>query len=228
MEKIDKIILNIPHSSTNGIEFSGWDDKEKLVGLVNRWTDWHTDRLFAPNNNPKVKSVKFNMSRFVVDPERLVDDPLEAIGQGILYTSYDGCRRDIPDLEKTFLMNKYWEHISNLNAEIVDHSLVIDCHSFPKDLSDVDICIGYNEDWSKSEELVAYVKGIFEDRGYKVGVNDPYSNSITPNNDKDYKSLMIEVNKRCYLREDNTMNLDSLYAPRITGIMNKIYKDLLK
>ena len=38
------------------------------------------------------------------------------------------------------------------------------------------------------------------DCGYKVGVNSPYSNSETPDCDFRYQSMMLEVNKRAYLR----------------------------
>lgn len=61
------------------------------------------------------------------------------------------------------------------------NALLLDCHSFPEDLSDVDICIGYNKDWSKpSKEVIEMAVNHFMDHGYKVGVNYPYSNSETP------------------------------------------------
>ena len=71
------------------------------------------------------------------------------------------------------------------------------CHSFPSHLSDVDICIGYNEDRSKPcKETIETAVNIFEDAGYKVGINHPYSNSETPDCPFHYKSMMIEVNKK--------------------------------
>jgi putative restriction endonuclease len=36
-----------------------------------------------------------------------------------------------------------------LRYNLCPDALLLDCHSFPSELSDVDICIGFNEDWSK-------------------------------------------------------------------------------
>lgn len=38
------------------------------------------------------------------------------------------------------------------------------------------------------------------DHGYTVGINEPYSNSETPNCNFHYHSLMLEVNKKTYLK----------------------------
>lgn len=77
---------------------------------------------------------------------------------------------------------------------------MLDCHSFPSELSDIDICIGYNEDWSKPDkETIELAVNLFEDNGYKVGVNEPYSNSETPDCPFLYQSMMLEVNKKVYM-----------------------------
>lgn len=36
-------------------------------------------------------------------------------------------------------------------------------------------------------------------------MNTPYSNSITPKTNFEYKSVMIEVNKRVYMNEKNVI-----------------------
>lgn len=74
--------------------------------------------------------------------------------------------------------------------------LLIDYHSFPSDLYDCDICIGHNSDKTFDEQLVSLVKQQFESSNYKVTVNVPYSNSLSPETGFTNKSLMIEVNKR--------------------------------
>ncbi len=79
--------------------------------------------------------------------------------------------------------------------------MLVDCHSFPSDMGGPDICIGHNEDWSYDAQLVEGVRKVFESKGYTVGVNTPYSNSITPAAPFRYTSLMIEVNKRVYMNE---------------------------
>ncbi len=46
MEKFNKIILNIPHSSFNGIfdtNLSGWQPNANIINQMMKETDWHTD-----------------------------------------------------------------------------------------------------------------------------------------------------------------------------------------
>jgi hypothetical protein len=74
-------------------------------------------------------------------------------------------------------------------------------------MSDVDICIGFNEDWSKPhKDTLELAVNLFEDNGYKVGINEPYSNSETPDCPFSYQSMMLEVNKRAYM-EDSSLHL---------------------
>ena len=79
--------------------------------------------------------------------------------------------------------------------------MLLDCHSFPEEMGDVDICIGFNEDWSKpAKETIDMAVNHFLDHGFSVGVNEPYSNSETPQCNFRYHSLMLEINKRVYLK----------------------------
>ena len=48
----------------------------------------------------------------------------------------------------------------------------------------------------------------FEENGYAVGINTPYSNSIAPKCRVDYKSMMLEINKKAYLN-GNTLQLST-------------------
>lgn len=224
METFKKIVLNIPHSSTEkGTMF--WENEERIVSKINRWTDYKTDILFSPCDSVKenVSEVIFKYSRFYVDVERLINDPLEEIGLGRIYEKFEDVNRTlIPIDERGMMLLHYERHIFNLTKEINDNTLVVDCHSFPSDLADIDICLGYNDDWSKpSDEFIEKVKGIFEDYGYKVGINEPYSNAITPCSG-DYKSLMIEVNKRCYLNEDTNELKGDFY--KVGNLINKVYR----
>ena len=83
-------------------------------------------------------------------------------------------------------------------------------------MSDVDICIGYNEDWSKpNKETIELAVNLFEDCGYKVGINEPYSNSETPECPFTYQSMMLEVKKKVYM-EDGTLFLKNNLSYRRT------------
>lgn len=123
-------------------------------------------------------------------------------------------------------MNEYHGFISRLSSELAPGSLIIDCRSFPSDLADIDICIGYNDDASKPEqEMIDKATHLFDRTGFKVGLNNPYSNSITPKKPVDYKSLMIEVNKCCYMNEGTlarTVGYDI-----ISGLVNDFYRLVL-
>lgn len=100
------------------------------------------------------------------------------------------------------------------------------------DYKDIDICIGFNEDETKpSEECIDSVKNFFSACGYRVECNVPFSNSKTIQYCRceafkyyytcieeygftpvlKYHSLMIEVNKHCYMDEETLEITDSYY-----------------
>ncbi len=226
MNRIDKIILNIPHSSKvfPGDSRSGWEDG--IQREIERWTDSYTDRLFHTNME-NVVSVVFPYSRFYCDVERLENDPLEKEGQGIIYTKFNGISREgLTEDEKKEIMRLYDEHKKRvLNQITSENCLLIDCHSFLPDLSDVDFCIGYNVDWSKPDDVVIdTVSKYFTELGYKVGINEPYSNSYSPESEHEYKSLMIEVNKSVYLNSKN--EVDGFFYKKnamIQGLYHRLF-----
>ena len=200
---MNNIVLHIPHSSSKMI-YDGWDNISELRKHIQKWTDFDTDKLFLPSHcyNIPINSVVGEYSRFTVDFERLPEnEPLEKIGQGIIYTKYGNCVRVLNSKLTKFLLSIYEQHYKKLRSLLNANSLLIDCHSFPDELSDdVDICIGFNDDWSKPDEnLLNTIISVFESRSYVVGLNTPYSNSVSPKMNFEYKSVMIEVNKRIYM-----------------------------
>ena len=226
VKSYNNIILHIPHASVYGLGYAKWDDKVGLIQEVRRWTDWYTDLIFVPANRPEVKSITADYSRFVVDVERLEDDPLEEIGQGIIYTQFNGLKRNINEDERQGLMNYYHSFIKQLKSMLNEHSLLIDCHSFPSDLSDVDICIGVNDDWSRPTDFVIeLVAEVFKQFGFSVRINHPYSNAIAPQTDFAYNSIMIEFNKRIYLNEQ-TLELNES-ANKVRAVLDRLYMLLL-
>ena len=95
-------------------------------------------------------------------------------------------------------------------------------------MSDVDICIGFNEDWSKPhKETLELTVNLFEDNGYKVGINEPYSNSETPDCPFSYQSMMLEVNKRAYL-EDGSLHLlrNTKYKRNVRAVIQNLLSEL--
>ena len=228
---MEKIVLNIPHSSVNGIfdEYGKWPRNPHFINeCVNKWTDWYTDFLFATTNE-QVVSVVFPYSRFVCDVERLDNDPMESVGQGIIYRTFGGYSRGILSTkEREHLLGLRHQHLETLKHHLTPESLLIDCHSFPGTPDDCDICIGFNNDESYDEQMVNLVKTQFEKMHYRVSVNHPYSNSISPSTGFVYKSLMIEVNKHVYMTSTNQLNPNSRQWMRWFGCMNRIYNAILQ
>lgn len=226
MENFEKIVLNIPHSS-KVMPLNTWDGD--IESEIEKWTDTYTDVLFSPNCHfDKIDVVACRVSRFFCDVERLLNDPLEKDGKGIFYTDFNGCHRSLDHELFSMVMQIWWEHQRLLSASIIRHCLVLDCHSFPDELApEVDICIGFNDhDWSKpSLEFIEKVCVFFEGYGYRVALNNPYSNSITPHHDFPYKSLMIEVNKRLYLNPQGE-KLGSMY--KLNEALNYLYQMILE
>lgn len=222
----NKIVLHIPHAAIGGLNDTCYSDRRGLFEWVRTYTDWFTDYLFD-QHMPGVVSVLPIFSRFVVDCERLVNDPLEKEGRGILYTRLGNLTRTISDEERTRLMAYYTQHHDRLRNELKPGCLLIDCHSFPNSDGDVDICIGYNEDWSKPDDkTLRLVKEHFEKAGYKVRFNNPYSNSVSPKTTFAYPSLMIEVNKRCYMDEYMMRLTDG--CDKLRAMLNDLYTMLMK
>ncbi len=230
------IVLNIPHASINGVfdpKYGGWPCNQYFVNnCLNKWTDWYTDFLFSTLSRQKdVSTVVFPYSRFVCDAERLENDPLEKIGQGIIYKEYGYHKRNDMNEKQIKETMRLWEqHQKSLKKHIKSpNTVLIDCHSFPSDLSDCDICIGHNDDWSYNGKIVNGIVKVFKGMGYTVEINKPFSNSITPQMPFPYTSLMIEVNKHVYMNESTLcLEYSALKWMRWSGTLRKIYEFLMQ
>ena len=227
-----RIVLNEPHASIEGLydnQLSFWNIDERFINdIVLKWTDWHTDYLFHGYCNENIRTVRFPYSRFIVDAERLWDDPLEQHGQGIVYKQFDGYTRTVPEENEAQLLGLWHWHQQRLRDNLCEGALLLDCHSFPSEMSDVDICIGFNEDWSKPhKDIVELAVNLFEDNGYKVGINEPYSNSETPDCPFTYQSMMLEVNKRAYM-EDGSLHLrrNTKYKCNVRAVFQTLLSEL--
>lgn len=221
---IKQIVVNIPHSAPVPDDFSKWSNPCLARQEAVKWNDSNIDVVFRDPKNrtlegmnalkfPAVLLHKSSLNRYTVDMERLENDPMEAQGQGIIYTATkDGKSiRTVSDEERESLMDAYrgyHETLRNLTAPM--GTLLIDAHSYPSDYDeagnatgeDVDVCIGFNDEHDASypgKEIIDLVKSHFEMCGYKVGLNRPFSNSIVGSHGT--PSIMIELNKRIYIDE---------------------------
>ena len=220
--KYKNIVLFIPHSS-DFLDKSLWSGD--IDAAADRWTDWHTDKLFD-SDDARISKVVAHFSRFHCDAERLINDPMESIGQGIAYLNIEGCTRELSDATRQIIFNEYHAIHQELENRAKPGSLIIDCHSFPNDLApDIDICIGYNEDDSKpSDAVLDMVIDHFKEAGFRVGVNDPYSNSMRVN--ASIPTLMIEFNKAIYLQADGKTLSSDAYKKNF--IIKQLYQKLLE
>lgn len=114
------LVLNEPHASLEGLydaDKSYWEiDADFLNNVVIKWTDWHTDFLFHGLQDARVRTVRFPYSRFIVDAERLWQDPLETVGQGIVYKNFDGHRRIVPAQSEQTLLGLWKWHQRRLSS----------------------------------------------------------------------------------------------------------------
>ena len=222
------VLLHIPHSSTSFPSesihsFADLDEDEKLL------IDYYTAELFVPHEQEKnICPAIFPYCRLYCDVERLVNDPLEDKGLGISYhRTVDSDY--LPFEERSFSrLNEAFKYYADFHADVskrivemtcMNKILLIDCHSFsalPNLLNptppDIDICIGYNDDETRPyTKTIDYIVQYFKSLGYKVGINEPFSNSKTFPVPVEYHSVMIEVNKRLYMNEQTLDKIDSFY-----------------
>ena len=209
------VILHVPHSSTfvpDDCQFLL--SASRLSMEIEKLTDHHTHKLFDCDGASKLV---FPVSRLVVDPERFIDDPMESVGMGVVYThTSDGDPlRAISEMDRLTLIDTYYHPHHNDLTRMVDscleqhdQCLIIDCHSFPAqplpyelDRNRPDICIG-TDTYHTSAELKNCLSKAFEGSGYRVAIDSPFSGSIVPlkhyHLDRRVSSVMIEVNRSLY------------------------------
>ena len=217
------IVLAIPHSSgrsPGGMDAS-WEGNPKVVRERDRFTDWFTDELFAWWHDG-VGVVVEGLSRFDCDVERLEGETDRICKHTLLGgpEASASCRNR--------MLSAWFDYRAHLMAEAArgERPLIIDCHSFPSDLSpDVDVCLGFNEDESRPPaDVLAAVASVFEEAAYAIAFNRPYANAIAPVGFVGH-SIMIEVSKRCYM--DHAERLKGPGFDRLAATIRQVYRSLL-
>lgn len=217
-----ELILHIPHSSIEIPLNDGYiSSSEILQDEILKLTDWYTDDIFFSEKDIIVKA---EFSRIFCDVERFSNDEEEEMakfGMGVLYIkSDDGLNiRSIDEkIRNNILTNYYWKHHNKLDDSVKNQldkngiAQIIDCHSFPNipfkcsvniDEFRPDINIG-TDSFHTPMELLDITKSFFEEKGFTVGVDKPYSGTIVPleyyRKEKNVKSIMIEINRKLYLK----------------------------
>jgi N-formylglutamate deformylase len=241
-----KIILHIPHSSTNIPLFEGYlVDSIFLEKEMLKLTDWYTDDLFHSDENEMIVA---EFSRIFCDPERFIDDSKEVMaqyGMGVLYERSDSgekMRIVTPELKEKVLTSYYWKHHNKLSAAVnnqlkrYEKALIIDCHSYPgKPLNRgldqspkrPDFNIG-TDDFHTPKELIELSISFFEKAGYTLGVDWPYRGSIVPieyyKKNRSVATIMLEINRSLYLKEPT--NQKSEKYEQIKEVVNDYIKTI--
>lgn len=139
-------------------------------------------------------------------------------GMGYLYNRLiDGTPFDRSVFGAKEYSTQFYMHYHALLAKSLENigegAILLDLHRFnPQPIAcDLDqkpnrpdICIGFNEDNTKPKEsALKLITDYLTEQGLKVVYNTPFSGSMTTNTKVKYTSLMIEVNKKCYLSDND-------------------------
>jgi len=219
------LILHIPHSSTYIPISDGYVvDVDVLNAEMQKLTDWYTDDLFHSQSDTMIVS---HFSRIFCDVERFADDahePMAQYGMGALYqkTCTGEPLRDItPAWQKQIMQQFYYPHHQHLTLAVdkqlanFGKALVVDCHSFPETPflpllyqkgKQPDFCIG-TDTFHTPQKLVNQTLAFFQQAGYTVAINEPYSGTLVPmsyyQTNPEVQSIMIEINRKLYLKENS-------------------------
>jgi N-formylglutamate amidohydrolase len=229
-EQVPWVVIHLPHASREipvDLRPTFLLDDAALVRELDRMTDHYTDELFAVPPT-QAATVRFPVSRFVVDPERFEDDaeePMAQRGQGVIYTRTSAGlplrHPPTPDEREALLDRFYRPHHDRLAQRVGEalavfgRALVIDGHSFPDRPLPMefdqrpdrpDICLG-TDPAHTPEHLIEALVETCRQIGWTVRLNAPYAGTIVPRSffrqEPRVHSLLIEVNRRLYLAPDS-------------------------
>lgn len=231
MVKPFAVLLQIPHASLrlpSSFEKGCLLEASKLERYNVLMTDWGVDHLFETALFPTIKA---RYSRLFVDMERYEDEaqePMAIYGQGMVYTRvYDGTPLRSPSLRYRARVAQFYHHYHQcLNDcahrlyESHQGLLLLDCHSFSEEVASFlqpgpypDVCLGTVPGFS-SLLLTKFFVSTFENAGYRVALNKPYSGSLIPSVFTSgeplkypFVSIMIEINKRTYATPEGLIKL---------------------
>lgn len=238
------LILHIPHASLRIPDYGQYLlPRDAVDNEALHLTDLYTDELFVAG--PLDTLVQADFSRVYCDVERFDNDALEPMskfGMGATYVQCDDGRelRYFTPAERDSIMQTcYFPHHLRLteavDAKIIQRgeAMIVDCHSFPdpplqcslyQGDAKFDFNIGTNTFHTPNEWVDASVK-FFADRGFRLGIDEPYSGSVVPmkhyQNDARVKSIMLEVNRNLYMNDNYTR------GPRFNEIKDVINEFLI-
>ena len=226
------LLIHVPHASVKIpsdclSEFLIADLESELLKMTDRFCD----EIFAA----EAEMIVFPVSRLVCDPERFRDDQEEEMaekGMGAVYTrcSDGSVLRQTDAVRREEILSAFYDpHHRRLSEavrrrlESFGKCLIVDGHSFSSvplaheadgSPNRPDICIG-TDPFHTSADLAEYAGAWFENKGYRVCFNRPFSGTIVPlfcyRREKRVQSVMIEINRALYM--DGAGNRKSFMEP---------------
>jgi N-formylglutamate amidohydrolase len=188
-------------------------------------TDHHTDALFGWSVARGATALVNQWSRLIVDPERFEDrarEPMERVGQGVVYTRASGGRALRPDdpATRAALVDRLYRPWHRALAGLVEESLeafdaclVLDCHSFgtvplPSEADQApdrpDVCVG-TDAWHTPPGLADALEAALRAEGFAVRRDSPFAGALVPadryRRDPRVRSVMLEVRRGIYCDE---------------------------
>jgi N-formylglutamate deformylase len=232
-----KLILHVPHDATSLPNQEGFIlNDEKIQQEITKLTDWYTEDLFHSETDEMIVAP---FSRIFCDVERFENDDEEVmskVGMGVLYERFDDdelLRTVTPELREEVIQNYYRPHHSELTLavktqlDLEGNCLIVDCHSFPstpllkgldQSTNPPDFNIG-TDAFHTPQDLIDRAAAYFKDKGYSLGVDWPYSGTIVPmkfyKKDKRVQSIMLEVNRKLYLKEPGKEKSENYAATKV-------------
>jgi len=245
------MLLHIPHSQKHipeeYLQYFHLSDSDLDVELL-KMTDHFTDQLFECSQS-NCSEIIFPVSRLLVDPERFVmdaDEPMSARGMGCIYekTHDQNPLKDCRAIRQ-LLIDRYYETHHNQFTDLVNHelkqvghSLIIDCHSFPKypllyemdQKSDrAEICIG-TDDFHTPHNLAVVVKEGFSKAGFSTALNEPFAGAIVPiehyRKNKAVTSIMIEIRRDLYMDEVTGRKIENFAT--VKNAISEVLQELVE
>ena len=158
-------------------------------------------------------------------------------------TQGEQIRRDLYPQERRLLLDNYYRpwHLQlelNVEQQIArwGYCLLLDCHSFPDEpfaheddhgSPRPDICLGFGG--STPQWLLDCCQKLFQQRGYSVAMNFPYSGCLVPDRfqgDSRVPAIMIEINRRLYLEPASLNAYRPGSVPIKLGCFDRLRNDI--
>ena len=237
-------IISIPHSGVLITEEMNNSLNKKII-LANM--DWYLPQLYDFLENMGFTVIINNVSRYVIDPNRRLDDKSDdsAYKYNSIYTrttfNKEMYTRQLEQDEiKNRINNYYIPYHMELKKQIeqklkyFDKVYLIDMHSFGKNIGS-DIVLGNNYGKTTSLEFFNLIKNEFENLGFRISDNKPYNGGYIikhyKENFSNIETLQVELWYGAYI---DSREFGEEYKPRINENtfffarekMEKVFKNI--